>query len=45
VPDLSSESDESDGFASPPPELALPPGPMGGLSYPLLPSRGESHFS
>ncbi|KAJ7938334.1 hypothetical protein B0H13DRAFT_1942519 [Mycena leptocephala] len=33
VPDLSSESDESDGFASPPPELALPPGPMGGGKY------------
>ncbi|KAJ7270759.1 hypothetical protein B0H12DRAFT_1093713 [Mycena haematopus] len=32
VPDLSSESDESDGFASPPPEPAGPPFVVGGKS-------------
>lgn len=43
VPDLSSESDESDGFASPPPEPAGPPLHLG-MSSPCAPSNGVSHI-
>ncbi|KAJ7889961.1 hypothetical protein B0H14DRAFT_2691408 [Mycena olivaceomarginata] len=43
VPDLSSESDESDGFASPPPEPAGPPVHLG-MCSPCAPSNGVSHI-